>query len=214
MSTKFYISLIAMAGLIFVGLYQQLLLSDFDSLAFLFLYSIPSNLAISIFPHEPFVVYFGTLYAPYLIAAIAMAGTLIAGILDYYVFAPIMEHRVTEFIRNTKDYKRASKLFNYQPFIAIVIGGFTPVPFFIFKLLAFANKYSVSKYLIALTVGRYPRYYLLAYMGSLFEIPPLIIFIIFVLMVLFYVINTWLKYRKMKSQKDNDFDSLNEEVLG
>lgn len=214
MSAKFYISLIAMSGLILVGIYQQLMMSEFDSLAFLFLYSIPSNLAISVFPHEPFVVYFGTLYAPYLIAAIVLAGTLIAGILDYYVFAPIMEHRITEFIRNTNDYKRASRLFNYQPFIAIIIGGFTPLPFFIFKLLAFANKYPVSKYLAALLIGRYPRYYLLAYLGSVFKIPPIIIFVIFVVMVLFYVINTWMKYRKLKSQKDDDFDSLNEEVLG
>ena len=125
MGKKFYISFFIMWLLIMAAVMKELLFESVNPLLFLTFYSIPSNMAISVFPHEPLVVYYGRLYDPSLIAAIVMIGTIIAGILDYYVFAPIMEHRVTKFIRNTTEYKKAQKWFNYQPFIAIVIGGFT-----------------------------------------------------------------------------------------
>ena len=213
MGKKFYISFFIMWLLIMAAVMKELLFESVNPLLFLTFYSIPSNMAISVFPHEPLVVYYGRLYDPSLIAAIVMIGTIIAGILDYYVFAPIMEHRVTKFIRNTAEYKKAQKWFNYQPFLAIVIGGFSPLPFFIFKLLAFAAKYSVIKYLIALFVGRFPRYYLLAYAGSFFEIPPEIILIIFIVMISFYAISMWIRFRKAKTEKETEAVPLNEEVM-
>jgi len=213
MGKRFYISFFIMWLLITAAVMKELISESVNPLIFLTFYSIPSNIAISIFPHEPLVVYFGTLYAPSLIAAIVMIGTIIAGILDYYVFAPIMGHRITKFIRKTSEYKRAEKWFNYQPFIALVIGGLTPLPFFVFKLLAFASSYPVSKYLVALLVGRFPRYYLLAYAGSFFEIPPEFVLVVFIVMFLFYAINMWMRIRKARTEKDIDFDSLSEEVL-
>ena len=199
--------------LIIAAVMKELIFESVNPLTFLTFYSIPSNMAISIFPHEPVVVYYGTFYTPSLIAAVMMIGTIIAGILDYYVFAPLMGHRFTEFIRNTNEYKRAVKWFNYQPFVALVIGGFTPLPFFIFKLLAFANGYPVSKYLFALLVGRFPRYYLLAYAGSFLEIPSEIVLVVFIVMFLFYAISMLMRIQKAKSEKYNDFDSLSEDVL-
>ena len=100
--------------LIIAAVMKELIFESVNPLTFLTFYSIPSNMAISIFPHEPVVVYYGTFYTPSLIAAVMMIGTIIAGILDYYVFAPLMGHRFTEFIRNTNEYKRAVKWFNYQ----------------------------------------------------------------------------------------------------
>ena len=213
MGKKFYISLIVMGILIAAVVIKEMIYENVSPLVFLAFYSIPSNMAISIFPHEPLVTYFGSFYDPSLVAAIVMIGTIIAGLLDYYVFAPLMEHRFTEFIRKTNDYKRALKWFNYQPFIALVVGGFTPLPFFVFKLLAFADRYSVYKYLLALLVGRYPRYYLLAFAGSYFNISPEIILVIFIVMILFYAINMWMRIRKAKIAEDNVTDSLNEDIL-
>jgi len=195
MGVKFYLSLIAMAGLILVAIYKQFLLSDLNPMEFLFIYSIPSNMAISIFPHEPLVVYFGKTYDPINIAAIVMGGTWIAGLLDYYVFVPILSHRFTGFITNTKDYQKSAEWFMKQPFWALVVAGFTPIPFFIFKFIAFSVQYSIFKYMLALLIGRFPRYYLLALIGAVYQIPSSIILTIFIGMVLLYILRWWNDYR-------------------
>lgn len=195
MGVKFYLSLIAMAGLILVAIYKQFLLSDLDPMEFLFIYSIPSNMAISIFPHEPLVVYFGKTYDPINIAAIVMGGTWIAGLLDYYVFVPILSHRFTGFITNTKDYQKSAEWFMKQPFWALVVAGFTPIPFFVFKFIAFSVQYSIFKYMLALLIGRFPRYYLLALIGAVYQIPSSFILTIFIGMVLLYILRWWKDYR-------------------
>lgn len=195
MGVKFYLSLIAMVGLILAAIYKQFLLSDLDQMEFLFIYSIPSNMAISLFPHEPLVVYFGKTYDPIRIAAIVMGGTWIAGLLDYYVFVPILSHRFTGFITNTKDYQKSAEWFMKQPFWALVVAGFTPVPFFVFKFIAFSAHYSILKYMLALLIGRFPRYYLLALIGAVYQIPSNIILYIFIGMILIYILRWWKDYR-------------------
>jgi len=195
MGVKFYLSLIAMAGLILVAIYKQFLLSDLNPMEFLFIYSIPSNMAISIFPHEPLVVYFGKSHDPLIIAAVVMGGTWIAGLLDYYVFVPILSHRYTDFITSSNDYKKSTQWFMKQPFWALVVAGFTPVPFFIFKFISFSVQYSIFKYMLALLIGRFPRYYLLALIGAVYQIPSSIILAIFVGMIFIYILRWWKDYR-------------------
>ena len=43
-----------------------------------FIYSIPSNTAISVFPHEPILIYLGKSYDPVILAIIGTMGTIVA----------------------------------------------------------------------------------------------------------------------------------------
>ena len=211
MGAKFHFSWIIMTALILVAIFRQSILSEFDPMAFLFVYSIPSNMAISIFPHEPLVVYFGESYDPWRVASIVMIGTWIAGLLDYYVFVPILSHRYTDFIRDTKYYRKSKEWFMKQPFLSLVVAGFTPVPFFVFKFIAFSARYSILKYMLALLIGRFPRYYLLALTGAVFQIPGSIILAIFIGMVLLYVISGWRQYQHNRQSKLNLVPETDEE---
>ncbi|UCG66690.1 MAG: VTT domain-containing protein [Deltaproteobacteria bacterium] len=157
-------------------------------LLYFFIYSIPSNLAISLFPHEPVLVYLGATYSPIILACIVMVGTWIAGLLDYYVFVPLFTHRAVDRIKATSGYLTAVRWFSYQPFLTLIVAGFTPIPFFVFKFIAFAVKYPISKYLAALLVGRLPRYYLLALLGAVFDLPNWLIVGAFIIMLLLYAL--------------------------
>ena len=70
----------------------------------------------------------------------------------------------------------------------LVVTGFTPIPFFPFKFLAFSVHYPLWKYLAALLTGRFPRYVALAWFGSLFNIPTWILFAFFGVVILIYVV--------------------------
>lgn len=151
----------------------MLFLRDFrsDSYIYLAFYSIPANTAISVFPHEPVLIYFGKVADLWLAAAWATLGTGIAGVMDHLVFVPLLNLQNIQAYKRRKFYRKAIALFMKWPFATIVATAFTPVPFFPFKFLAFSIQYPMWKWVTALVVGRFPRYYLLALLGATFPVP-------------------------------------------
>lgn len=132
----------------------------------LFLYSVPSNTAIAVLPHEPMLLIYGARADLWLAALAATAGTVVAGLLDHRIFVPVLNvDRISGYKENHL-YQRVMRLFGRAPFAAIAIAGCTPVPFFPFKLLAFSGGYPLARYLGALAVGRFPRYALILWVGS------------------------------------------------
>lgn len=142
-----------------------------ESYLYLFFYAIPSNAAISVFPHEPVVIWFGREGSPWLAAAAAGAGTLVAGFMDHTVFTPVLHLRSLQGYREQGWYRKAAAWFVRYPFATLAVVGFLPLPFFPLKFLSFSVRYPLARYLGALLTGRFPRYLLLAWAGSALEIP-------------------------------------------
>lgn len=142
---------------------------------YLLFYSVPANTAISVFPHEPVLIYYGQFANLWLSAAAATGGTIIAGYLDHRVFVPVLNYSKITSYKRSRFYRRASGIFMKYPFATIAVTGFTPIPFFPFKFLCFSIHYPLHRYLAALCLARYPRYFLLAWVGATFGIPTWIL---------------------------------------
>lgn len=167
-----------------------LMLQDFRSESYLYLafYSIPANTAITVFPHEPVLIYFGQFADLWLTAGAATAGTLAAGYMDYAVFVPVLNLEGRQGYKRKKLYRTAASWYMRFPFATLVVAGFSPVPFFPFKFMSFSVHYPLPKYLLALAVARYPRYLLLAWAGLAFEIPNWILFGAFLFIIALYLV--------------------------
>jgi len=150
----------------------------------IFLYSIPSNSAISIFPHEPVLIWYGKTVNIVLLALVATLGTLVSGYLDYKFFVPVLNLSYSAKYKASNVYKKAHYWFYKAPFFSLVVAGLTPIPFFPFKFMVCASKYNFWKWMAAIAIGRFPRYYLLALAGYKLQIPNWIIFGTFIGMVL------------------------------
>ena len=135
------------------------------------IYSIPSNTAISLLPHEPMLLMYGGRSNLWLGAAAATAGTVIAAWFDHRIFVPLLNVERIVGYKEAPLYRRVMDLFVRAPFAALVVAGVSPVPFFPFKLLAFSGGYALPRYLGAVAVGRFPRYLLLLWLGATFRIP-------------------------------------------
>jgi membrane protein YqaA with SNARE-associated domain len=167
-----------------------LMLQDFSTSSYLYLafYAIPANSAISVFPHEPVVIWYGSQGSILWTAVAASVGTMIAGYLDHSVFVPVMNLKGLTGYKEKGWYQKAARLFMKYPFAVIVVTGFTPIPFFPFKFLSFSLHYPLWKYLTALLVGRFPRYLLLAWIGYVIHIPGWLLIAIFGGAILAYAI--------------------------
>lgn len=197
------------AIMIVIGIVTTILmLQDFksDSYFYLAFYSIPANTAISVFPHEPVLLYFGTLPDAnlWLAALAATAGTIVAGILDHMVFVPVLNLQSIQGYKEKRFYQRAIGWFMRWPFPTLILTGFTPIPFFPFKFLAFSIHYPMWKYLTALVVARFPRYFLLAWAGMVLEIPTWILILSFVVIISLYAVKAvpeaWKRIRRRRNK--------------
>ncbi len=169
-----------------------LMLRDFSSESYLYLvfYAVPANSAVSVFPHEPVVIWYGSQGSIWWTAVAASIGTMVAGYLDHSVFTPVMNLKGLAGYKEKGWYQKAARLFMKYPFAVIVVAGFTPVPFFPFKFLSFSVHYPLKKYLSALLIARFPRYVVLAYIGSFFQIPGWAMFAFFGTVALIYAAKT------------------------
>lgn len=178
--------------MVLIGAVTAVLIArDFSSESYLYLvfYAIPANTAISVFPHEPVLIYFGKLGSIVLAASAAAVGTLVAAVMDHTVFVPILNHEGLKKYKEKKLYRKAIEYFMRWPFATIVVTGFTPIPFWPFKILSFSIHYPLWKYLLAVGIARFPRYCLLAWLGSVLDIPNWLLIGLFLAVIALYIVN-------------------------
>ena len=170
-------------------LYSKFFLSrDIDTrtdLLALFVYSFPSEFLVGLVPHEPALIHYGTLYHPFVVALVSIVGTVMAEGLNYSFFGLFYEMPGIRKALHKKGMKRATDLFNRMPFFAILFAGFGPVPFFPIRFLVVITEYSRWKYLLGVFLSRAPRFYILAWLGKIFEFSPGFLITVFVGMLVF-----------------------------
>ena len=134
-------------------------------LILLFLYTIPSHSVIPL-PHEPAMVVAGKLYDPLLVALVAGVATFISSFLDYETVNFLFNRTRAGDAREHRVYQGCVHYFLKAPFVSLVIAAFTPfVAFYPFRILGPTSGYPVRRYMLAVFIGRVPRFYLEALLG-------------------------------------------------
>lgn len=170
----------------------------------LFFYNFPSQFFIPLVPHEPVVLFFGKFYPPPIVALIAVAGTLLTETINYSVIKFIADIKLFKRASQSKIVKKIVGLFNKAPFIALLVAGFTPVPFYPFRILVVIAHYPLIKYILAVFLSRTPRYFIIALVGHALKIPDYLLLAIFVILLLtgnIPIVINLLKKKKGKTPK-------------
>ncbi|MBN1294732.1 MAG: VTT domain-containing protein [Candidatus Latescibacteria bacterium] len=154
------------------------------SLIVLFFYSFPSEFLIGLIPHEPVLLYYGKFYSPFTVAIVSVISTVLAEGINYSVFRFVSDTNLFEKMQRKKSVRKTVELFNRAPFIAILVAGFTPIPFFPVRFLVVMGHYPVLKYMLGVFVSRAPRFYLLALIGYTFKIPGIVLIILFIVLII------------------------------
>ena len=136
-------------------------------------------------------------------AFVAIIGTLMTEAINYSIFGYFADLKAFEKVRSSRTVNYLVNLFNKAPFIALLIAGFTPVPFYPFRFLVVLANYPLIKYLLAVFLSRTPRFFLLAFFGKVLNLPDSLIVGIFIgIGVIIYiplVKQYWEKRRLKKS---------------
>ena len=96
-------------------------------------------------------------------------------------------------------FRTAERWFKRFPFLVIVFTGFTPVPYAPFRVIAVSSRYPIDRYIVAVLVGRTPRDYLWALLGSAIDIPLWGYGLIFVPFLAVPALAAFVSWRKRRS---------------
>lgn len=151
---------------IFAAMLIAGLVPEYRNLALLFLFTIASNSVVPM-PYEPVMVIMGALYAPLLAATVAACANVIACFLDYKAIRYAFQHKSLQKVQNSDMYQGAVHYFLKAPFLCVLAAAFAPfIPFYIFRVLSPTSDYPLRRYMTAVFLGRWPRYFLFAFLGS------------------------------------------------
>jgi membrane protein YqaA with SNARE-associated domain len=184
-----YLTIVAPISLVAIGI--GYFVPELRRLVLLFFYSIPANSFVPV-PHELGMIYFGQYYTPSLVALVAAAGTVTVCFIDYQAvnFAFGLKH--LQKVKQTDLYRGAIQYFLKAPFVSLVAAAAMPfIPFYIFRVLSPTAGYPLRRYMLAIFIGRLPRYYVFALMGSTLDLPSLAVVLAAILGV------CWLLYARV-----------------
>ena len=141
---------------------------------------------------EPMLLLFGRLHDPLRVAGIGTLAATYIEFFNYQMFRGVLGLPALRPLRENKVTRAAVALFARQPFFAVWLMAWTPVPFTIARVLSAIARYPIERHLLAVTLGRFPRFWLFAVLGDALDIPSLVIWGFLALMVLLGIsVVTW-----------------------
>jgi len=106
-------------------------------------------------------------------ALICSVGSVLGGMFGYFIGLELYEtvgSRIIEFYGLEEQYLTVKSLYDNNAFSAIAIAGFTPIPYKVFTIAAGAFQVSFETMVLASTVSRPARFFLVA--GLFFHFGP------------------------------------------
>ena len=162
-------------------------------------YTAVSNFFIPWLPLRPMILLFGTLFSPWLIAILGGVATAWVEYFNYRMLGRLITVKQIKAVTEKRLFRTAERWFKRFPFLVIVFTGFTPVPYAPFRVVAVSSRYPIDRYIVAVLVGRTPRYYLWALLGSAIDIPLWGYGLIFVPFLAVPALAAFVSWRKRRS---------------
>lgn len=147
-------------------------------LVWLVLVGIPSNGPLSpLLPtaFEPLMMEAAKYHGPLLVTVVAETVYLYMEYINWYVYAWVLNWDKLTHLRDKRWVRWGVKRFARAPFATVLFFAITPIPFWIVRCLGILHQYSLTRYMVATAVGRFPRLFVYAWVGSAIHIPTTIL---------------------------------------
>jgi len=173
-----------------------------------FAYTATLNSGLIPFPTMTVAIFLGKSYSPFLVAAVGTAGSAIASVIIYYLLTGLSKRKRMSRIRDNRLVKSLRALTRKSPFLSLALFNLIPLPIEPARFSAILNKYSIARYLTAISLGRFARYFLLATLGEAFRVPNSVLLVLTVALVAVPLVA---KRRHEKGKGENEEGEENRE---
>jgi len=160
-------------------------------------------------PNPPYVVGMGKTFHPGIVALVGAIGNCLAAFVEYYFITWLFSKtELQDKIAGNRVFQKFARFFNRAAFVCLVFTGFSAVPFEPFRFAAIVIHYPMLKYLLAVLIGRFPRYYLVAMIGDIYQIPDYYLIIMIPVLIIIPVISHYIGRFMLKRQKQENVSKV------
>lgn len=108
-----------------------------------------------------------TRYAsPWSITVVGTAVYMVTEYLNWQIYSWVLTDTRWAAIGNKPWVERSVRWFGRAPFLTVVLFAFTPLPFWLARALAVLDRYSRARFMLATALGRMPRIFAYAWLGT------------------------------------------------
>ncbi len=129
-------------------------------------------------PTNPLIIYMGREFVPLFVAILGAVGTAAANTTEYLALGVLLENRRIKKFKETATYLALKRFFEISPFLLMVVVNFFPIPIDPVRWMAISVDYPRWRYVLSTFLGRFPRYFLLAWLGDRYDLSNRTILII------------------------------------
>jgi len=140
---------------------------------------------------EPILLLYGQLHPPLLIAVVGALTSVGAECLNYHLYRTLLGCDSLDRVMRSGPARAVASVFARQPFLAVWVCAWSPLPDWAARILASHAHYPVARYLLAFLVGRIPKFWLLATIGLHWVPSGQVIFGVVAGSVLLSVVGGW-----------------------
>jgi hypothetical protein len=116
---------------------------------------------------EPMLMAYGKLYPPFGVAMIGLTAQLMVEYVNYHLYDAALHTELMRSTRESRVLQRVLGWYRAAPFLTTVVVAFTPIPYWTLRITAPLARYPMSRHLTATAVGRIPRLWFYAAIGTL-----------------------------------------------
>ncbi|MGB0384877.1 MAG: VTT domain-containing protein, partial [Ardenticatenaceae bacterium] len=137
-------------------------------------------------PTPPYAIALGEVFHPAIVGFLGALGTCIAALIEYPILNWLFsKNTLKKWIEGNRFFQFFAPHFQKYAFAWLVVAAFTPIPLEPFRFTVILTRYNIPKYLLALFIGRFPLYYIMALIGeaSMISTSGMIIMLIVLLLI-------------------------------
>lgn len=137
-------------------------------------------MSIASLPLAPPTLLAAKIAPPWLVAIVATAAAVVAGIFDHWFvrhaarlesLQRVRQRRYAALVFIETIFAKAERYAKVAPFWTVVGFAAFPLPFTIVRILVPLSGYPLGRYVVAYALGRFPRIFVIATFGTVVEIP-------------------------------------------
>jgi hypothetical protein len=153
-------------------------------LVWLAIVGIPANGPLSpILPtaFDPLLMEVGKYAAPIWVTLVATGIYMYTEFLNWHIYAWVLNWDRMDGFRHNRWVRWGVDRFGTAPITTIIFFAATPLPFWVVRGLAILHRYSLTRFMVATAVGRFPRFFVYAWLGAALSVPTYLIIAVIVL---------------------------------
>jgi uncharacterized membrane protein YdjX (TVP38/TMEM64 family) len=170
-----------LAGL--MGVAVVLLVPDSAVLVWFAVMSLPANGPLSpVIPaaFEPLIMEAAKYEHPLSVSAVGLGAYMFTEYLNWHLYGWALKRELLARVAENRWVRWGIARFAWAPFTTIIVFAFTPLPFWVARCLAILDRYPVGRFMAATALGRFPRILIYAWLGSVLQVPTVMLAIIVV----------------------------------